>query len=125
MRQFIEVTAAQIGAVIQNACANVDFEIVSLPGGSLIAVVLWLYAIAMGSIRRTLTKNRCPPRSGKRGAGKDNSQHHHPHCGTYSGKVSDERTDHHADGDYNTHSHLPDCCGSAQCIHRDGPLAGW
>ena len=38
MKQFIDVTAAQIGAVIQYVCANVDFEVVSLPGGSLIAV---------------------------------------------------------------------------------------
>jgi hypothetical protein len=55
MKQFIELTAAQIGAVIQNVCANVDFEIVSLPGGSLIAVLLWLYAIAMGFAARIIS----------------------------------------------------------------------
>jgi hypothetical protein len=58
MKQFIEVTAVRIGAVIQYACANVDFEVVSLPGGSLIAVLLWLYAIAMDSIRRAVTAIR-------------------------------------------------------------------
>jgi hypothetical protein len=49
MKQFIEVTAMRIGVVIQNVCANVDFEVMSLPGGSLIAVLLCLYAIAMSS----------------------------------------------------------------------------
>jgi hypothetical protein len=52
MKQFIQLGATQIGAAIQNISENVDFEIVSLPGGSLVAVLLSLYAIAMGSIRR-------------------------------------------------------------------------
>ena len=52
MKQFIELASARIGTVIQYVCANVDFDVVSLPGGSLIAVLLWLSAIAMGSIRR-------------------------------------------------------------------------
>jgi hypothetical protein len=58
MKQFIEVTAARVGAAIQNVCANLDFEVMSLPGGSLIAVLLWLYAIAMSSIRRAATEIR-------------------------------------------------------------------
>jgi hypothetical protein len=57
MKQFVELRAAGIGALIQNACANVDFEIVSLPGGSFIAVFLSLYAITMGYIRRAATTN--------------------------------------------------------------------
>jgi hypothetical protein len=44
MKQFIELGAVRIGAAIQNVCAKVDFEVLSLPGGSLIAVLLWLYA---------------------------------------------------------------------------------
>ena len=48
MNEFIGLGTARIGAVIQNVCANVDFEVLSLPGGSLIAVLLWLYATAMG-----------------------------------------------------------------------------
>jgi hypothetical protein len=44
MKQFIELGAVRIAAAIQNVCANVDFEVLSLPGGSLIAVLLWLYA---------------------------------------------------------------------------------
>jgi hypothetical protein len=58
MMQFIEVTAARVGAAIQNVCANVDFEVMSLPSGSLIAVLLWLYAIAISSIRRAATEMR-------------------------------------------------------------------
>lgn len=58
MKQFIQLGATQIGAAIQNISEKVDFEIVSLPGGSLVAVLLSLYAIAMGSIRRAATRNR-------------------------------------------------------------------
>jgi hypothetical protein len=50
MKQFIDVTAVRIGALIQYACANVDLEVVSLPGGSLIAALLCLYAVALGSL---------------------------------------------------------------------------
>jgi hypothetical protein len=52
MKQLIELGAVRIGAAIQNVCANVDFDVLSLPGGSFIAVVLWLYAVAAGSVRR-------------------------------------------------------------------------
>jgi hypothetical protein len=48
MNEFIESGAVRIGAVIENVSANVDFEVLSLPGGCLIAVLLWLYAAAMG-----------------------------------------------------------------------------
>jgi hypothetical protein len=46
MKQFVELGAARVGAVVQKVCANLNFEVVSLPGGSLIAVLLALYAIA-------------------------------------------------------------------------------
>jgi len=58
MKQFIELGAVRVGAAIQNVGAKVDFEVLSLPGGSLIAVLLWLYASAMGSIRRAATQVR-------------------------------------------------------------------
>jgi hypothetical protein len=67
MKQFIEVTAVWVGAAIQNVCANVDFEVMSLPGGSLITVLLWLYAIAMSSIRCAATQirtSRIRPKAG-------------------------------------------------------------
>jgi hypothetical protein len=56
MKQFIELGAVRIGVAVQNVCANVDFEVLSLPGGSLIAVLLWFYATAIGSIRRAATQ---------------------------------------------------------------------
>jgi hypothetical protein len=56
MKQLIELGAVRIGAAIQNVCANVDFEVLSLPGGSLIAVLLWLYATAMGGAGTRLVK---------------------------------------------------------------------
>jgi hypothetical protein len=44
MNQLIELGAARIGAAIQDIIVNVDFEVFALPGGSLIAALLWLYA---------------------------------------------------------------------------------
>jgi hypothetical protein len=52
MKWFIEFGAVRVGAVIQSVCAHIDFDVLSLPGGSLIAVVLWLYASAGSSMRR-------------------------------------------------------------------------
>jgi hypothetical protein len=60
MKQLIELGAVRIGAAIQNVCANVDFDVLSLPGGSFIAVVLLLYASAAGSMRRAITRVRTP-----------------------------------------------------------------
>ena len=60
MKQLIELGAVRIGASIQNVCANVDFDVLSLPGGSLIAVLLWLYASAANSMRRATTRVRAP-----------------------------------------------------------------
>lgn len=51
MKPFIEL-GARVGAAIRNVCANVDFEVVSLPGGSLIAVLLGLYALRGRSVLR-------------------------------------------------------------------------
>jgi hypothetical protein len=53
MKQLSDLGVRRIGAAIQNVCANVDFDVLSLPGGSLIAVFLWLYTGAAGFIRRT------------------------------------------------------------------------
>jgi len=58
MKQFIELGAVRIGAVFQNLCANLDFEVLSLPGGSLIAILLWLYTTTMVSIGRTSKQGR-------------------------------------------------------------------
>ena len=53
-KQLIEIGAARIGAVIQRVGAKVDFEVLSLPGGSLIVVVFWICA-SLGPIRRAAT----------------------------------------------------------------------
>jgi hypothetical protein len=52
--QLIELAAARIGAAIQRVGAKVDFEVLSLPGGSLIAVLFWLCA-SVDPIRRAAT----------------------------------------------------------------------
>jgi hypothetical protein len=47
MNELIESGTVRFCAAMQKACANVDFEVLSLPGGSLIAFLLWLYATAV------------------------------------------------------------------------------
>ena len=54
MKRLIELGAVRIGDV----CGSIDFDVLSLPGGSLIAVLLWLNATAAGSIRRASTSRR-------------------------------------------------------------------
>jgi hypothetical protein len=58
MKQLIDLGAMRIGAAMQSVCANVDFDVLSLPGGSLIAVLLWLYVGAAGFVRRVSTPGR-------------------------------------------------------------------
>jgi hypothetical protein len=60
MKQLIELGTMRIGAAIQNVCANVDVEVLSLPGGSLIAVLLWLYATAVGPCGAALETEHAP-----------------------------------------------------------------
>jgi hypothetical protein len=57
MKQLIESGAARIAAGMQSVGANFDFELLSLPGGSLIAVGLWLYASTVATVTRG-TRNR-------------------------------------------------------------------
>lgn len=44
MKEQLESYAARIAAQIQHMGADVDPEILQLPGGSVIATILWLYA---------------------------------------------------------------------------------
>jgi hypothetical protein len=57
MMNFIESNAGRIAARIQSIGSSFDPEVLSLPGGSVIAVLLWLYAA--GSM---VTLHRAPPR---------------------------------------------------------------
>jgi hypothetical protein len=43
---------ARIAAGVQGVGANFDFEVLSLPGGSVIAVLLWLCASSMAAVKR-------------------------------------------------------------------------
>jgi len=58
MKQLIESGAAWIAAGIQSVGANFDFEVLSLPGGSVIAALLWLYSSTMGTPKRTGPQDR-------------------------------------------------------------------
>ena len=57
MMNFIESNAGRIVARIQSIGGSFDPEVLSLPGGSIIAVVLWLCAASA-----MVALNRAPPR---------------------------------------------------------------
>jgi len=69
MMNFIESSAGRIAARIQNIGVSFDPEVLSLPGGSAIAVFLWLYASAMVTLKRAASHERLEhrDRTGVRG----------------------------------------------------------
>jgi hypothetical protein len=56
MMNFIESSAGRIAARMQSIGGGFDPEVLSLPGGTIIAILLFLYASTMISLHRT------PPR---------------------------------------------------------------
>ena len=52
MMKFMESGAGRLAARIQSISAGFDPEVLSLPGGSLIAALLWLYGSVMTSLTR-------------------------------------------------------------------------
>jgi hypothetical protein len=54
MQKFIDSNGGRIAARILGIGRHFDPEVLSLPGGSIIAVLLWAYANAMPALRRTL-----------------------------------------------------------------------
>ena len=55
VKKLIEGCVTRLVDTVQYVSAHVDVEVLSWPGGSLIAVLLWLYAIGLGSIARAAT----------------------------------------------------------------------
>ena len=47
MKELIESVAAKAAGGWQNAGSKFDFEVFALPGGSVIAVALWCWSMAM------------------------------------------------------------------------------
>ena len=45
MKELVQSVVARVAGGWQFAGAKFDFEVFALPGGSLIAVVLWLYSL--------------------------------------------------------------------------------
>jgi hypothetical protein len=52
MIQQLESYAARIAARIQNVGAEVDPDLLQLPGGSVIATLLWLYSKGVVCLRK-------------------------------------------------------------------------
>jgi hypothetical protein len=51
MNAFIESSAGRIAARIQKIGVSFDPEVLSLPGGSIIAALLWLYASTRAGVK--------------------------------------------------------------------------
>jgi hypothetical protein len=60
MLNFIESSSGRIASLVQSVGANFDPEVLSLPGGSLIAVALWAYGTARLSIARAAFRRTAP-----------------------------------------------------------------
>lgn len=52
MIEHLQSYTGRIAACLQSASAEMDPEILQLPGGSLIAAVLWLYAKGTVALRK-------------------------------------------------------------------------
>ena len=52
MKEQIESYAARIAASLQTVSADMDPDILQLPGGSVIATLLWLYAKGTTVLRK-------------------------------------------------------------------------
>ena len=58
---FIESSAGRIAARIQTIGAGFDPEVLALPGGSLIAAFIWIYASALTTLKRRPRHERPAP----------------------------------------------------------------
>jgi cytochrome c553 len=56
MLNFIESNAARIATRIQSIGAGFDPEVLALPGGSVIALLLWAYSGVTVSLNRTAAR---------------------------------------------------------------------
>ena len=52
MKEHWESYAARIAVRLQSVSADMDPDILQLPGGSVIATLLWLYAKGAGALRK-------------------------------------------------------------------------
>jgi hypothetical protein len=56
MMNFIGSSAGRIAARLQEIGVGFDPDLLALPGGSVIAVLLWLYAGALLGLKRTAAR---------------------------------------------------------------------
>ena len=60
MLNFIESNAGRIATRIQSIGAGFDPEVLALPGGSVIALLLWAYSGVAVSLNRTAARPKAP-----------------------------------------------------------------
>jgi hypothetical protein len=51
LKEIFESVAAKAAGGLQNASSKFDFEVFALPGGSVIAVALWCWSMAMMMVK--------------------------------------------------------------------------
>lgn len=51
MRELFESVAAKAAGGLQNAGSKFDFEVFAMPGGSVIAVALWCWSMALMMVK--------------------------------------------------------------------------
>jgi len=51
MKAILETVAAKAATGWQQAGSKFDFEVLALPGGSLLAPALWVYSVAVSLVR--------------------------------------------------------------------------
>jgi hypothetical protein len=61
MLNFIESNAGRIATRIQSIGAGFDPEVLALPGGSIIALLLWAYSGVAVSLNRSAARPKGPP----------------------------------------------------------------
>jgi cytochrome c553 len=61
MLNFIESNAGRIATRIQSIGAGFDPEVLALPGGSVIALLLWAYSGVTVSLNRTAARAQASP----------------------------------------------------------------
>jgi mono/diheme cytochrome c family protein len=60
MLNFIESNAGRIATRIQSIGAGFDPEVLALPGGSIIALLLWAYSGVAVSLNRSAARPKAP-----------------------------------------------------------------
>ncbi len=69
MNAILESVAARAANGWQRAGAKFDFEVLAMPGGSVMAPALWVYSMVSGALKRPAQNSATAPQSAPDAAG--------------------------------------------------------